>query len=212
MIKPEWIVQKGYSIDAQLQLEGLSFEAFDLIKGATDEKTAEKVKGKIISGLAKELRAECLEEHDVDVAKISYGVYCIALGTGFEMNYTLRSSRIVYVGSGAAYSRIKSHLKGKLFEFASILRSIPLRFYICDLSHEQNGKQLQRQLEQSLLAKFGEEVDTDLPLLNSRNASAEYNANLFSKGWDRPIQKEKGRRTTNWLLSAADNEAWKGAL
>ncbi len=212
MVKVNWIVQKGYSIDEQLRWEGLSFDAFDIIERSADKKTADKVKGKIISGLAKELRSECLDEHELDVAKIQYGTYCISLGTGFEMNYTLRSSRVLYIGSGSVYGRMKSHLRGKLFDFASVLRSIPLRFYFCDLTGEKDGKVLQRQLEQSLLAKFRNEIDTELPLLNSRDAAAKFDSKKFLTGWDKPVQKEKGKSTTDWLLNAADSKTWKGAL
>lgn len=209
--KIDWVVQRGYSIDQQLGLDGLSFEAFDVIKKSAGDRAAAQVRGKIISRLAKELQADCAE-NDLDIRRITNGCYCIAVGTGFEVNYTLRSSRIVYIGSGAVYSRIKSHLKGKLFDFASVLRSIPLRFYVCDLTDADEGRSLSRKLEQSLLAKFHSEVDTALPLLNARNAAAKYDPSEFAPGWDYPIQKQRGKSSTNWLLSAADAETWKGTL
>ncbi|WP_372674774.1 hypothetical protein [Aquicoccus sp.] len=207
----KWIVQRGYSIDAQLIADGLSFDAFDLIERSTDAKTSQKIKNKIVGRLAKEFSSDCLEQ-GLDVKAIQYGCYCIAVGTGFEVDYNIRSSRIVYVGSGSVYGRIKSHLAGKLFDFASILRSIPLRFYVCDLSGLENGKLLQRSLEQKLLKKFHDEIDTGLPLLNSRNAKISDDCADFDKGWDYPVQKERGAKTTNWLLKPYDTEVWKGAL
>ncbi|MCB0086213.1 MAG: hypothetical protein KDE47_34970, partial [Caldilineaceae bacterium] len=168
-MKIDWIVKRGYSIDKQLQLDGLSFDAFELIQKSTDRKATNRIKGKIVSRLAKELRSDCLENSNgIDIAQIKYGAYCIAVGTGFEMDYTMRTSRVVYIGSGAVYERINAHLKDKLFEFASVLRSIPLRFYITDLSSCENALKVQRNLEQALLQKFSEEIDTEFLLLNSR--------------------------------------------
>ncbi|PLX39580.1 MAG: hypothetical protein C0606_03515 [Hyphomicrobiales bacterium] len=208
----KWIIQRGYSIEGQLAADGLSFEAFDLIEASTSATATEKIKGKIISRLAKNLRSDCQEDADADISKIQYGVYCIALGTGFEIDYKKRNSRIVYIGSGSVYGRIKSHLKGKLFEFASALRSVPLRFYIADLTDVPNGKSVQRQLEQALLKKFEDEIDNEFPLLNKRNAHARDLSVAFDKGWDLPLQRERGRGTTNWLLKAVDEDAWKGQL
>ncbi len=91
----KWVVQKGYSVDNQLISEGLSFEAFDLIKKSTDIKTVEKIKGKIISKLAKNIKADCLESSKLDISLITHGVYCIAVGTGFEIDYKKQNSRIV---------------------------------------------------------------------------------------------------------------------
>lgn len=209
--KVKWLIQRGYSIESQLAADGLSFEAFDLIEKSTDSKTIDKVKGKIVSRLAKELRSDCLEQ-GLDISKVTHGCYCIALGTGFEVDYTMQSSRVVYVGSGSVYGRIKSHLKGKLFDFASALRSVPLRFYVCDLSDAPNSKTLQRALEQALLNKFSQEIDTAFPLLNARNASAKPTAVRWESGWDKPLHKDRGRQTTNWLIKPADAEDWKGAL
>lgn len=210
----KWVVQRGYSIESQLSTDGLSFDAFELIKNSTSSRTVEKVKSKIIGRLAKNLRSDCEEDHNIKIADIKYGCYCIGLGTGFEYDYTMRKSRILYIGSGAVYSRIKSHLKGKLFDFASVLSSVPLRFYIADLSENVDGKALQRDLEQSLLWKFQQEIDTEFPLLNSRNAKSKKELSLFKKGWDYPLQKERGRAagTTNWLIKANDLTSWKGAL
>ncbi len=211
-IDVKWMIQKGYSLESHLIAEGMSFDAFDLINRA-DKKIGKTIRQKIIAQFMKDLRSDFSDEYDeVDLLKIKYGVYCISVGTGFEIDYTKRTSRVLYIGSGAVHDRIKQHLSGKLFDFVRALRTIPLRFYICDLTDIEDGKTVQRALEYSLLRQFCEKVDDSFPLLNKRNAPNKVSRYKFSKGWDFPIQKDRGKNTTQWLIKPYDMEMWKGAL
>ena len=191
---------------------GLSFSAFDILRSSLNEESASKVKQKVVARLGKDIRRDFIEEHDLDVAKITYGCYCIGLDGGFEINYELCPSDIVYIGSGAVYGRMKSHLSGKLFDFASKLRAIPFRLYVADLSRHQDGQRAQRLLEQAMLARFCERYEPLFPLLNAKNASSGSHDGLFETGWDVPVQRSRGRNTTGWLLKPTDAEDWKGKL
>ena len=210
-IEMAWVHLDGYSISDQISREGLSFGAFNIIERSIVG-GAKKVRQKVVAGLAKDLRAECLEKELGDIQKIQCGCYCISLDGGFSLDYTNGSSPVLYVGSGAVYSRMKSHLAGKLFEFAEALQSIPLRFWFCDLGQNNDPATLQRELEQALLDKFSNLVDPALPLLNSKNAKAQSDSSKFPIGWDKPLQKKKGKNTLEWLLKPADSANWKGAL
>jgi len=211
-IDVEWMIQKGYYIESHLKSEGIGFEAFDIIN-KSDKKAGNKIRKKIISRFMRHLRSDFLESYNgVDIINIKHGVYCIAVGSGFEILYKNRESRILYIGSGGVYSRIKSHLSGKLFDFVRDLKTIPLRFYICDLTDFENGKDIQRSLEYALLMKFREDVDDNLPLLNKRSAPNKIPNCNFSRNLYRPIQRDKGPRTTQWLIKPHDEDKWKGAL
>ncbi|GEM_PF-3501155 len=211
-IDVQWMVQKGYSLESHLIAEGMSFDAFYIINRA-DSKTGKSIRKKIISKFMKDLRSDFSEDYKgVDISKIKYGVYCISIGTGFEIDYTEKTSRVLYIGSGAVYDRIKQHLSGKLFDFVRALRTIPLRFYICDLSDVENGRNAQRDLEYALLRRFCEEIDDNFPLLNKRNAPKKSTGCNFSKKWHFPIQKDRGKNTTQWLIKPYDMGMWKGSL
>ncbi|MCX7286521.1 MAG: hypothetical protein NTW20_02895 [Rhodobacterales bacterium] len=210
-IAVNWVTLAGYSISQQLKHEGISFDAFDIIERSIAG-GAKKVRQKIVAGLAKDLRAECLEQELGDIQKVQHGCYCISLSGGFSLDYAGGSSPVLYIGSGAVYSRMKSHLSGKLFDFAEALQSIPLAFSFCDLDDLDNATSLQRELEQSLLSKFATTIDPSLPLLNAKNAKSGASSTRFVTGWDKPLQKKKGKSTLEWLIKPSDSANWKGAL
>ena len=208
----KWVTLTGYSISDQLKHEGLSFDGFDIIERSIPG-GAKKVRQKVVAGLAKDLRSECLEQELGDIQKIQHGCYCISLAGGFSLDYQLGSSPVLYVGSGAVYSRMKSHLTGKLFDFAQALQSIPLTFSFCDLDEQLgDASSAQRDLEQALLSKFSASFDASLPLLNANNAKSVVSEIKFATGWDRPLQGKKGKKTLEWLIKPADSANWKGAL
>ena len=207
-----WVQLRGYSIESRLKVEGLSFDAFDLIASTYGASATSKLKKKVIGRLGKELSRDYEEEASSKLASVQHGCYVIALGGQFQLSYTLQPSRVVYIGSGEAFKRLKSHLSGKLFDFAGALRNVPLRFFICDLTDGDAGKIRQRQLEQALLDKFRSEFDPDLPLLNKSNATTKKFIGQWGKSWDKPLHKDRGPNVANWLLQPTDTNVWKGVL
>jgi hypothetical protein len=209
----QWVRLRGYSIDEHLKQQGLSFEAFDVVDEVLKDDATKKLKKKMANRLVKELRSEGLSwDAPFDLNKVKHGVYCIALDGEFEFDYDKKPSRVLYVGSGNIKSRIQSHLEGKLFDFAYELRVIPFQFYFCDLTETENGETVQRALEQQLLEEFFESIDEGLPLLNSINASRRHKLQNPPKGWNLPLQRDRGRQATEWLIRAKENNEWKGAL
>lgn len=207
-----WCKLRHYSFDHHLREEGVSFDAFDTLDRILDSKAIRILRKKMANRLIKEIRSDCQDQDDpIDLRQTKEGVYCIALDGQFEYEYEKKPSRILYIGSGRIQSRVQSHLEGKLFDFARELRVIPFRFYFADLTgaKKRNGC---RALEQSLLAKFREEVDTELPLLNSINASTTLDFGQKEAGWDLPLQRDRGRNATSWLIKTKDSDDWKGAL
>jgi len=151
-------------------------------------------------------------DEQFDLGAVRHGVYCIALDGEFEFDYEKKPSRVLYIGSGNIKGRIQSHLEGKLFDFAYELRVIPFRFYFCDLTASTSGEVAQRALEQALLEEFYNEIDEGLPLLNAINASRTHKLKDPSRGWNLPLQRDRGPQATAWLIKAKENNNWKGAL
>ena len=151
-------------------------------------------------------------DEQFDLGAVRHGVYCIALDGEFEFDYEKKPSRVLYIGSGNIKGRIQSHLEGKLFDFAYELRVIPFRFYFCDLTASTSGKAAQMALEQALLEEFYNEIDEGLPLLNAINASRTHKLKDPSRGWNLPLQRDRGPQATAWLIKAKENNNWKGAL
>jgi hypothetical protein len=215
MIYVQWHIQKGYSIEEQLEKDGLNFDSFKIIEKSTNETVSNKIKRDIISNLCKQIRKDFLAaERSIDISAIKHGTYCIALGAGFEYSYEKRQSRVLYIGSGSIYNRIKRHLTQSLFDFAQAMNKLPLRFIIADFTELEDSNQVCRQLEQALIDKFREDIDDSLPLLNKKNAVRRDKSYTFCKGWDLPIQLDRGRSTkqTNWLIKLKKPTGWKGTL
>jgi hypothetical protein len=222
-VKLEWLVLKNYSIEAQLQIDGLTFQSFETIRQSLGDSAVDSIQKKIVGRMAKGLRTEGLEsvindeqEFDgPDIAKIRSGCYVISVCNGFEIDYSNdsgeRSSRVLYIGSGSVYNRIKSHLSEKLFEFSSTLPSVPLRFSIVELPGHDEEKGTHKAVEQMLLAEFAQRNGGEFPLLNKNNAHLNPPELDLEKGWELPLQKDKGKKTTDWVLKPADRERFKGA-
>jgi len=191
----------------------MSFEAFDVVDEVLKDGASRKLRKKMANRLVKGLRAEGLSmDEQFDLGAVRHGVYCIALDGEFEFDYEKKPSRVLYIGSGNIKGRIQSHLEGKLFDFAYELRVIPFRFYFCDLTASTSGEVAQRALEQALLEEFYNEIDEGLPLLNAINASRTHKLKDPSRGWNLPLQRDRGPQATAWLIKAKENNNWKGAL
>ena len=209
----KWVKFRGYSIDEHLRDQGMSFEAFDVVDEVLKDGASRKLRKKMANRLVKGLRAEGLSmDEQFDLGAVRHGVYCIALDGEFEFDYEKKPSRVLYIGSGNIKGRIQSHLEGKLFDFAYELRVIPFRFYFCDLTASTSGEVAQRALEQALLEEFYNEIDEGLPLLNAINASRTHKLKDPSRGWNLPLQRDRGPQATAWLIKAKENNNWKGAL
>ena len=209
----KWVKFRGYSIDEHLRDQGMSFEAFDVVDEVLKDGASRKLRKKMANRLVKGLRAEGLSmDEQFDLGAVRHGVYCIALDGEFEFDYEKKPSRVLYIGSGNIKGRIQSHLEGKLFDFAYELRVIPFRFYFCDLTASTSGEVAQRALEQALLEEFYNEIDEGLPLLNARQASRTHKLKDPSRGWNLPLQRDRGPQATAWLIKAKENNNWKGAL
>ena len=213
--KLNWYVQKGYSIEDTLEYHGLGFEGFEIIEKAT--KNSLKVKKKIIADLCKDLRRELLEEYDfnpaADISKVKNGVYIIALGGPFELQYEKKPSRVLYIGSGSVYSRVRNHLSGKLFDFAESIPNMKLRFFFADLGDGKNSHDKCRFLEQRLLEKFKDETDDSLPLLNKINSRLSKDETYtLPTGWDKPLHADRGKSVVEWRLIPSNFDKWKGSL
>lgn len=209
----KWVRFQGYSIDEHLREQGFSFEAFDVVDEVLKVEASRKLRKKMANRLVRSLCAEGLAmDEPFDLGAVRHGVYCIALDGEFEFDYSKKPSRVLYIGSGFIKGRLQSHLEGKLFDFAYELRVIPFRFYFCDLTEQENAEIAQRALEQSLLEEFYTQIDESLPLLNAINASRKHKLDSQTKGWNLPLQRDKGPQATSWLIKAKENLSWKGAL
>lgn len=216
--KVDWHVLKGWSIEEELEHHGLSFEGLSYVENAI-EGGSQKLRTKIIGGLGKDLRHELLEENDgdpeADLSRMKYGTYVISVGSEFTLDYSggKKQSRVLYIGSGHVYNRIKSHLKGKLFDLVESLPMLRLRFHIADFGDAKKAKERCRILEQSLLQCFAERVDPTLPLLNKKNAlNQKIDFSSLPKGWDKPLHKDRGRNQVEWKIEPVSAEIWKGSL
>ncbi|MDP3860684.1 MAG: hypothetical protein Q8Q63_03770 [Phaeovulum sp.] len=206
-----WTLLDGYSIESQLNADGLSFSAFDIVTKTFKMTGAEKLRGKVVGRLGSELRQEYREQNgDKDINLVTGGCYSISLGGAFQVRYSdVFNSRVVYIGSGNVFGRLKGHLKGKLFDFAGAIRGVPLRFHVADLKETDVSH---KDLEQALLNKFLTESGGSLPLMNKINAKADVKTKGWPKGWDKPLHKDKGQQIAKWLIQPVSFDAWKGVL
>ncbi|WP_139274579.1 hypothetical protein [Roseovarius azorensis] len=205
----------GYSIESHLKAAGLSFDALDIVEKTFKVNGVQKLRGKVVGRLGSELRREYANQNgEKDINAVSTGCYCIGIGGEYQIRYSDGfASRVVYIGSGNVYGRLKSHLKDKLFDFAHAMRGIPLTFHIADL---RESKLDHKNLEQMLLDKFKSNSGGSLPLLNKNNAVNKAmdspSESKLKAGWDKPLHKDKGKQVAKWLIEPRNFDEWKGIL
>ncbi|MFZ1727289.1 MAG: hypothetical protein WBO29_10845 [Albidovulum sp.] len=207
-----WVLLKNFSIESQLKAEGLSFDAFDIVEKTFKDSGLRKLRQKVIGRLGSELRIKYDKESkdEKDLNSIVNGCYCIGLGGQYKIPYSEDfSSRVIYIGSGRVYNRIKSHLTAKLFDFAQAMPGIPLQFHICDLDQPKLDR---KDFEQGLLQKFVEDSGGSKPLLNANDAKSDPLKLTLPSGWDKPLHKDKGVQIAKWLIRPTNMDEWKGAL
>lgn len=207
-----WVSLKGYSVEAQLKAEGLSFDAFEIVEKTFKKSGINKLRKKVIGRLGTELRSAYREEseNEKDLNAIVNGCYCIGLGGDYKISYSNEfSSRIVYIGSGKVFGRIKTHLSARLFEFAQAMPGVALQFHICDLDGSSFDR---KQVEQSLLNKFASMSNGLKPLLNLKEAAAGEVGIRLPTSWDKPLHSDRGVQVAKWLIQPINFEFWKGAL
>lgn len=211
-----WHVLKGWSIEEEMRYHGLTFEGLEFVENAVSG-SSQKLKTKVIGNLGKDLRSELMDENDgaADLNKMKYGTYVISVGKQFVIDYSesTTQSRVLYIGSGRVYGRIKSHLKGKLFDFVESFPTLRLRFHIVDFGDGDEAKLQCKYLEQALLQSFSEKIDSQLPLLNKNKAlDQDIDLSCLPKGWDRPLHKDKGSNIIEWKIEPSNPMKWKGSL
>lgn len=139
-----------------------------------------------------------------DFNRIANGVYVIAIGGGFAVNYRDGNSEVMYIGRGRIANRLRSHLANWIFDMSLSLRDVPFRFYmetVGDGRSPEAFKDLEHLMLDSFAEKYGEK-----PLINKIRGREGHIQHNFTGNWRRPLNK--GNQHCLWTIRPSENNDW----
>jgi len=197
MSKVSWWKIKNQSLANAVRNVGFDLAVYD----EYTPQTQKEIRKQAITEALRLLRDEFSATAKKDIKQITCGVYVICLSDPFTIKYGKKNSKIIYIGRGNVFARLKSHYETSLFNFMQSLSGTNFDFYISEPKKRGGGKanDYYKHIEHRLLEKFSENIgggEKEFPLFNI-NAGA--NKNLDEgKGWDKPLSSAGEK--PQWIL------------
>ncbi|QXQ06923.1 hypothetical protein KX816_02325 [Sphingosinicellaceae bacterium] len=139
-----------------------------------------------------------------DFNRIANGVYVIAIGGGFAVNYECGPSEVMYIGRGRIANRLRSHLVNWIFDMSLSLRDVPFKFFMETVGDGRSPnafKDFEHLMLKTFSEKFGEK-----PLVNKIHGREGHIVHRFSGPWKRPFDNRSGKCL--WAIRPSKRNAW----
>ncbi|BCH27295.1 hypothetical protein [Mesorhizobium sp. L-8-3] len=128
-----------------------------------------RTEASIVKTLRKQLIA-ALQEQNYTPADLSRCVYVIRMKGDFVIAYPWQRSPVLYIGRGAAFGRLSSHLRRWLHEVEGFGKDVRIEIRVCR-PRRRNFADMFKYVEADLISRFAERYGA-IPFFNSRRETS----------------------------------------
>ena len=202
----EWAETEPFNVAEEARRLGFDLRMF----ASQPEEVRAAIRKMTVDRIVRTIREAWREAYDHDYKdsqdfnRIANGVYVIAIGGGFAVDYRDGTSEVMYIGRGRIANRLRSHLANWIFEMSLSLKEVPFRFYmesVGDGRSPEAFKDLEHLMLHAFSAKFGEK-----PHINKIHGREGTIDHRFNGDWRRPFDN-RGRQVL-WTIRPSRKNAW----
>lgn len=201
----EWKQTKLISVFEEAHSLGFDLRKFDRLHNDVQANLKKATISRVLKTIRETWDRDVERAHNKNCFKdVQRGVYVIAIGQGFSVNYQNDSSEVMYIGRGKFESRLRSHLHNWIFEMSRSLRDVPFKFYLEEFS-DGRSRDAFKDFEHWMLERFHEKYG-EKPLLNKIAGREGTITHAFNGNWNAPLSNRG--KSFLWQIRPSTKNPW----